>query len=470
MLDSRPVRLMGVNFPAYGWVRDEYTRQDILQARNFRAADYRRVAALGMNVVRLNMSYLLFEQDERPYHYDAEGWEWLDKQVAWARSAGVYLMPDMHAPQGGYQAPGYDGDFWDNPEPRERLKALWAEIARRYQNETQIAAYSLFNEPFTNNRNHLWVSFAHELVRVIRDVDENRLLNIEMDVESGIPFTLDDSNVMYDSHFYEPWRFAAQFWRYGFQGRYGDPQTPALPWEWRAGEPCGAAFKVVDERVAGLIPLVGALDRVSEFEVLETEPGGKPERLMRIRLEQESNPRPTSLPMPVSASASDDPLPVPPSWWEVHSPTHLKCERLAFPVRQGYIYQITSGLEFLTAQYQPGDSFAPFTRETINERLLGEHGLRFYQERNIPFNVGEFGLSPHAFKTGRGGQAWLRDVLQIFAKYQVNWQYWVYSGAADFALYDNRGEYPAPRHANRAALEVLQAHLQEYGQEVIGQS
>lgn len=58
-LGARPIRLMGVKFPAYGWARSGYTRQDILQARNFRAADYRRVAALGMNVVRLNLSYLL---------------------------------------------------------------------------------------------------------------------------------------------------------------------------------------------------------------------------------------------------------------------------------------------------------------------------------------------------------------------------------------------------------------------------
>lgn len=466
-LGARPICLMGVNFPAYGWTRGGYTRRDILQARNFRAADYRRVAGLRMNVVRLNMSYLLFEQDEQPYRYDREGWDWLDKQVAWARAAGVYLMLDMHAPQGGYQAPGYDGDFWDNPEPRQRLKALWTAIARRYRHEPQMAAYSLLNEPCTDGRNDLWVAYARELAEAIRAVDENHLLNLEMDVEAGIPFALDLPNLMYDSHFYEPWRYAAQFWRFGFQGRYGDPRTPILPWEWREGANCGAVFKVMDGGVVGLMPVARTLETVREFEVLETE-AGSTSRLMRIRLERESTPRPASLPLPVSASVCDDPLPVPPSWWEFRPPNYLHCARLAFPVRQGAIYQITGGLEFSTLHYAPGDSFAPFIRATLEARLLGEHSLGFYRERDLPFNVGEFGLSPHAFKAGRGGELWLKDALEIFADYNVNWQYWVYSGAADFALYDNRGEYPAQRHANRTALDVLQTHLKRQQQEVTG--
>ena len=168
-------------------------------------------------------------------------------------------MPDMHAPQGGYQAPGYTGDFWENPEPREQLKALWVEIASRYHNETQIAAFSLFNEPFTNDRNYLWVKYAQELVEAIRSVDKNHLLDVEQDVATMIPFSLPDDNLMYDFHCYEPWRYSTQFWRYGFQGRYGDPHTPILPWTWREDQPCGAACKVMDEHVAGLMPLVKTL-------------------------------------------------------------------------------------------------------------------------------------------------------------------------------------------------------------------
>ncbi|MFZ5821044.1 MAG: glycoside hydrolase family 5 protein [Chloroflexota bacterium] len=458
MRGAETIRLTGINFPAYGWKRSGYTRHEILGAHNFRAEDYRRVAGLGMNVVRLNMSYLLFEQDENPYRYDAEGWDWLDEQVNAARAAGVYLMPDIHAPQGGYQAPGYDGDFWENPEPRERLKALWLEIARRYRNETQIAAYSLFNEPFTNNRNQLWVTYARELVEAIRSVDKNHLLDVEQDVATMIPFSLPDDNLMYDFHCYEPWRYSTQFWRYGFQGRYGDPQTPILPWTWREGENCGATFKVANEKIAGLMPLAKTLDGLDEFTIEEIEPDGNRQRLIRVQLVDEPA-RPESAPLPVSASVSDDPFPVAKKSWAVFSPNHFKCEMLAFPVKQGCIYAISGGLEFLTLEYNPGDSFAPFTNETIEARLLGEYGLQFYLDNDLPVNVGEYGLSPHAFKGGRGGRQMLADRLDLYKKYNINSQYWVYSGAADFALYDNRGEYPQEQHVNQALASLFMEKL-----------
>jgi hypothetical protein len=442
--DSRPIRLTGINFPAYGWGRKTASLQNILAEKNFRGEDYQRVASMGMNVVRLNLSHKIFEQ--------SAGWEWLDKQISWARAAGVYLMPDMHAPPGGYQAPGYTGDFWENPEPREQLRALWVEIARRYRNETQIAAFSLFNEPFTNNRNQLWVEYAQELVDAIRAVDENHLLDIEQDVATMIPFSLPDDNLMYDFHCYEPWRYSTQFWRYGFQGRYGDSQTPILPWTWREGENCGATFHVADGRIVGLMPLAGALETVSEFEILETE-SGTTSSLMRIKMEVDSAP------LPVSAPVSDDPFPVAKKSWAVFSPNHFKCEMLAFPVKQGCTYTISGGLEFLTLEYNPGDSFAPFINETIEERLLDEYGLRFYMDKNVPVNIGEYGLSPHAFKANRGGLQWLSDRLDLYKKYSVNSQYWVYSGAADFALYDNRGEYPADEHANQVLANLFREKL-----------
>ncbi len=448
--DSRPIRLTGINFPAYGWGRKAASLQNILAEQNFRGEDYQRVASMGMNVVRLNLSHKIFEQ--------SAGWGWLDEQVEAARAAGVYLMPDMHAPPGGYQAPGYTGDFWENPEPREQLKALWVEIASRYHNEPQIAAFSLFNEPFTNDRNDLWVKYAQELVEAIRSVDKNHLLDVEQDVAAMIPFSLPDDNLMYDFHCYEPWRYSTQFWRYGFQGRYGDPQTPILPWTWRAGQPCGAAFKVMDKHVAGLMPLAKTLDGLDEFIIHEIEADGTRHLLIHVQVVDEPA-RPESAPLPASASVSDDPFPVAKKSWAVFSPNHFKCEMLAFPVKQGCIYTISGGLEFLTLEYNKGDFFVPFINKTIEERLLGEYGLQFYMDKNVPVNVGEYGLSPHAFKGGRGGRQMLADRLDLYKKYNINSQYWVYSGAADFALCDNRGEYPKDEHANQVLAALFREKL-----------
>lgn len=459
--DATPVRLIGVNFPAYGWGRADCPRQAIMKARNFRDADYRRVAALGMNVVRLNLAYHLIERADYPFHYHADGWEWLDAQIARARAAGVYLILDMHAPQGGYQAPDYTGDFWDNPEPRARLKALWVEIARRYRTETQVAAFSLLNEPCTRGRNDLWVTYAQEVVNAIRTVDAQHLIVVEQDVAAMIPFVLDDSNLLYEFHCYEPWRYAAQFWRYGFQGRYGDPRTPILPWTWVEGDVCSERFTVADARIAGLMPLLTGEVAGASFEVIERDGDGAEAVLMRVRV------TPAQTPPAGTTPVADDPLPIAAGLWAPTTASWRKCERLAFPVRQGCTYVICGavpgvqrgGLALTPLMYKPGDEFAPLIRTTIEARLLHEYGLAFYREHGAPVNIGEYGVSPHAFKRDRGGAQWLADRLDLYAQYGLSAQYWVYSGAADFALYDNRNHYPAPHHANTQALAVFQEWL-----------
>ncbi|MBA1330892.1 hypothetical protein QQ73_06880, partial [Candidatus Endoriftia persephone str. Guaymas] len=111
------------------------------------ASDYQRIAAMGLTVVRLDLWWKLFEDENNPYTYKQEGWDWLNKNIVWAREAGVRLILDMHGPHGGFQGPGYDGDFWSNSDYMARTKALWDEIASRYKDETVIAAYDLFNEP-----------------------------------------------------------------------------------------------------------------------------------------------------------------------------------------------------------------------------------------------------------------------------------------------------------------------------------
>jgi N-acetylglucosamine kinase-like BadF-type ATPase len=452
--EARPVRLMGINFPAYGWGKVDIDRQTIINTRNFRGEDYRRIASLGMNVIRLNLAYVLFEDDAHPYQYETEGWSWLDQQIAWARESGVYLILDMHAPQGGYQAPGYTGPFWEADDTfRRRLKALWQEIARRYRHEPQIAAYGLLNEPCTHGRNHLWAAYAQELVNAIRAVDAHHLIDVELDVEGGAPFILQGENLMYDFHFYEPWRYAAQFWRYGFQGHYGDSQTPILPWTWREGQPVGKSLKIDRPQIIGAMPLAKSLASIDEFTITEQSADGKSCLLMRVKLEADSPL------LPVTAFVNDEPYLVQPSHWSAFSSAYLKCERLAFPVRRNAVYTISNGLELLPLTLREGDEFAPFTRDTLETRLLEEYGLQFYLEHNLPVNVGEYGLSPHAFKADRNGQQWLADSLGLFAKYNVNAQYWVYSGAADFALYHNQEHYPAPEHGSPLLIELFRTLL-----------
>jgi len=191
-----------------------------------------------MNVVRFNLSYRVFENDQRSFVYEQAGWDWLDQNIAWAKQAGIYLIVDMHVPQGGYQGGTEDGlALWKDRINQERLKALWRAIAARYQNETQIAAWDLLNEA-TPPDPMSWPILAAEIAEEIRSVDRNHLLIVEQALSTGdaaFPlFLLNDGNVMYDFHYYYPDEYTHQYLASVNQadgGHYPNPDVSVLPSE-----------------------------------------------------------------------------------------------------------------------------------------------------------------------------------------------------------------------------------------------
>lgn len=80
-------------------------------------------------------------------------------------------------------------------------------------------------------------------------------------------------------------------------------------------------------------------------------------------------------------------------------------------------------------------------------------------DANVPVNVGEWGLSPFAFTPERGGLNYVRDVLALFEKYNLNSQYWVYSRFGNYFIYKNAFpdgyEWPSPENANQPLIDLF---------------
>ena len=208
-----PVRLIGANFWAYD---DEYPTQDLeWYANTFNESSFSEIKnSFCMNTVRLNLDFRIFESDQNPYNYLESGWTWLDAIVAAAQKAGVYLILDMHTPQGGYQSYDFSGDFWgssaNDKENQKRFKALWKEIANRYKNSAVIAGFDLINEPLPTNNSQYWV-LIQQTVDEIRKVDTNHIIFVEQGFNDDFKWqTISDSNYAIDFHFYSPWEYVAQ--------------------------------------------------------------------------------------------------------------------------------------------------------------------------------------------------------------------------------------------------------------------
>lgn len=205
--EKTPFIMKGVNVYLYEPGNDAANSPSLnnFKYKNVNADSYKEIRDLGFNSVRLMLSFNLFEENAAPGVYKDEGWALIDKHILWAKQNGLRLILDMHVPQGGYQSTTNTG-FENNTAWKQRLENLWVAIAQRYRHETTIVAYDLINEPHVNN----WFAYAQTLINKIRAVDSNHLIIVELSFHPNDPgmYKLPDNNILYDTHWYEPWSWA----------------------------------------------------------------------------------------------------------------------------------------------------------------------------------------------------------------------------------------------------------------------
>jgi len=231
-----PIVMKGINVALPTDASD--TPEDIWGVKSVSYEDFQNIASMGFNSIRLTMNYKIFEDDANPGVFKEDGWTWLDRAIMFAQNAGLKILLDMHAPQGGYQSDKAIGfaAFWGssatdpNTANQNRLIDLWGAIADRYKHETAILGYDLINEPRPHNSEE-WYSYAEQLIAEIRTVDVNHLIVLEVPFIPNYTIrTVADNNVMYDSHYYYTWGYATQYSAaYGNTGQYWgkyDPENP----------------------------------------------------------------------------------------------------------------------------------------------------------------------------------------------------------------------------------------------------
>ena len=193
---------------------------------------YKEIAQMGFNTVRFYINYQLFESAYEPGKYKNEGFSWLNKNIEWAKEAGIKLIVNMHVPQGGFQSNGDGLALFNNRENQTRLINLWREIARYYKDCSTIIGWGLVNEPNvpfnTDSKTSLnsWNKLANEITNAIRQVDSNHVIFAECAIsiiemkegkktyhsfnqEDAFP-TINDKNVVYEFHSYNPLTFTHQ--------------------------------------------------------------------------------------------------------------------------------------------------------------------------------------------------------------------------------------------------------------------
>ncbi len=188
-------------------------------ANHVRKADIDALKSWGFNAVRLPMHYNLYTLpiEEEPVAgqntWLTKGFELTDSLISWCKANEMYVVLDLHAAPGGqgYDAAISDYDatkpsLWESEENRDKMVALWKNLAERYADEQWVAGYDLLNEPNWDLPGGLALKNLYkEVTDSIRTVDTQHIIFIEgnwfANDFTGLTPPWDD-NLVYSPHKY----------------------------------------------------------------------------------------------------------------------------------------------------------------------------------------------------------------------------------------------------------------------------
>jgi endoglucanase len=209
--------------------------------------DFRAAADYGVRVIRLGA---VCGASDLRYLVDAPGEQMTDsadvigrlkRTIALARHYGMkIILAPSHLPGRLFTTRGQQPDLrmWTDPRYRDRIVALWSELARELREVEQIIGYDTINEPFTpedtqtdffdyaaSASDELLNELYDNVVEAIRRHDRTRPIILEAPCWAS-PLAVStlrpppDDRVVYSFHMYAPHRYTM---RAENRGRYAYP-------------------------------------------------------------------------------------------------------------------------------------------------------------------------------------------------------------------------------------------------------
>jgi endoglucanase len=496
--NNNPILLRGVAFGNWVW-------NDGIQVNHHNALDYERVKNMNMNAIRFYLNYKIFENDVTPYQYNQTGWDYLNQNIAWAKANGIYLILNMHVPQGGYQSQGTGDALWTNIENQNRLTALWKAIATKYKDEKQIVGFGLVNEIVPTSSLTQWQQLAQRLVDAIRTVDKNHILFIEKPIyikgqtienaDYNFP-EITDNNKVYEFHTYEPYYYTHQLFTWtGLPdgGKYPDenniifdnadwhtaifnnPSATSGNSSWQRFE--GVKYKVTDPLIKiGIPALVGAnvAGRIYFDSIVVNEydaAGIFTQTIMALNLNNIddwgywSNNSTGTKGLSTTTGVGDN------TSFYIEGATgdcNMSNYKKGFVAKQNYYYQINGWMKGENVSTNAGCRIRlDFLKTTSpifkRDKAYMEYAINKYstwaQQKNVPVYMGEFGAGNPCFQNGKGGLQFVTDVIDITKASGIHFTYHAYHESS-FGIYYGDNGLPDPAQANQPLIDLFRQKLQ----------
>ena len=156
--------MQGINLG--GWLSQcDHTRERY--DTFIREEDFARIAAWGLDHVRVPVDYDLVE--DAAGNYREEGFGYIRKAVDWCGRYGLNMVLDLHKTYGfSFDDGEEEHGFFEAPAYQERFYRLWEQFAERFGGFSDRLAFELLNEVTEKSYSDKWNEIAAECIRRIR--------------------------------------------------------------------------------------------------------------------------------------------------------------------------------------------------------------------------------------------------------------------------------------------------------------
>lgn len=160
------------------------------------------LASIGVDVVRIPMQFGYFVENTSTYKFQQAFFDRLDETIDLAEKYGMHIIVDNHI-----------WEWYDKQsDPEAALKAVWLQVAEHCKNRSTKVVYELFNEPDGTYWHEHWHDVQGKVLEAVRTVDTKHTVIVtptNYKTIADMPEYADD-NIIYTSHFYEPFVFSHQ--------------------------------------------------------------------------------------------------------------------------------------------------------------------------------------------------------------------------------------------------------------------
>lgn len=176
--------------------------------------DFEKIASWGLDHVRLPIDYNILENEDGTYKED--GFQCIERALEMAEKNGLHTVIDLHKTAGfSFDFGEKESGFFESEKFQERFYRLWEELAKRFGNRPDKAAFELLNEVTEQKFIDAWNRIAKECIKRIRVYAPETLILVGSYWNNSPEAVKDlekpyDDKVIYNFHCYSPLEFTHQ--------------------------------------------------------------------------------------------------------------------------------------------------------------------------------------------------------------------------------------------------------------------